>query len=389
MLALSSIVMIEPAPCDLLFVVVFTIAIGSGYSPFPTGVPPAIFITIYLFLWANLVSMFFVLDIPLGIKYFAITIYMFLSFQFIASLIGRHGRNAVELIYWGLVFAATIAAVVGLLANFRLIPRADIFFRDEFGMRVKSTFKDPNVFAPFLVAVNLLVLWKTLEEEKVRLLNLGLIALFSVSILLAFSRGAYVHFAVSLMVMIFLHVVVIRDPRTISRLFVLGGFAIVVGVPLMIFTLIESGLLDFLFDRLTLKSYDQHRFSRHDVAVQLVMDWPLGIGPGQFTGQRFEAAVHSLYFRVLSENGLLGFIAFLGFLLVWFRVCITEILHRSKYVEIHTVCLAIVTGALVESNVIDTLHWRHLFLIMAIPIGLRAHEIFENDQRKYHGHPGQ
>lgn len=41
---------------------------------------------------------------------------------------------------------------------------------------------------------------------------------------------------------------------------------------------------------------------------------------------------------------------------------------------IYLACLSVVVGALVESAIIDTLHWRHLFLMLAIPDGMSIYE---------------
>jgi MFS family permease len=50
------------------------------------------------------------------------------------------------------------------------------------------------------------------------------------------------------------------------------------------------------------------------------------------------------------------------------------VLRRGENAGTYACCLAILCGTLVESWIIDTLHWRHLFLVMGIPIGLSVYE---------------
>ena len=105
-LGASSVVMVEPALCDILF-------------------PPV----------------------------FALTIYLLLYVVFLAGFLGKFGEPGMRVVRDGYQIAAVIAAGIGILASLHVLPNSQIFFRDASMVRVQSTFKDPNVFAPFLVAV--------------------------------------------------------------------------------------------------------------------------------------------------------------------------------------------------------------------------------------------
>src|SRR6266436_4286532 len=63
-----------------------------------------------------------------------------------------------------------------------------------------------------------------------------------------------------------------------------------------------------------MQGYDQDRFDTQRRALELAVERPLGIGPGQAENQ-FELSTHSTYVRVLCENGIAGFVALLLFLL--------------------------------------------------------------------------
>jgi O-antigen ligase len=370
----SSIVMFEPAPCDLLFVLMLPFALWYGYSLLPKGVHASLYISLYLFVFANLLSLVFVDNITDGIAFFLTTLYMILFMLLFADIVARHGKTAVDLMFTAFIIAAVITATIGLLARFHLLPHSEIFFRDDSGVRIKSTFKDPNVFAPFLVAATLITLGKILDTARISITQLVILGLLVAGILLAFSRGAYVHLLISLAVFTAIHLLIIRERRASTRLITSGSLLLLLGLPVLVWLLIASGLMDYFLTRLSFQSYDQERFGTQAVALSIALDWPFGIGPGQFTGVRFGHATHNLYLRVFVENGLLGLLGLLFFVGSWLVLCFRQILRQSPFSGIYLVCFSVLFGMLVESAIIDTLHWRHAFFLLAIPIGLLMYE---------------
>ena len=67
--------------------------------------------------------------------------------------------------------------------------------------------------------------------------------------------------------------------------------------------------------RTELQSYDEDRFATHDAALTLGLENPLGVGPGQ-SFLYLDYATHSLYLRIFSENGVIGFLSFITFVLL-------------------------------------------------------------------------
>ena len=98
----------------------------------------------------------------------------------------------------------------------------------------------------------------------------------------------------------------------------------------------------------------------------------LGIGPGNWTDPRFRVDTHNTYLRLLVENGILGGIGFGLLVLGVLLRALGGTLARTAVSGVHAVCFAALAGILVESLVIDTLHWRHLFLFLALPVGLAS-----------------
>ena len=103
------------------------------------------------------------------------------------------------------------------------------------------------------------------------------------------------------------------------------------------------------------------------------MEHPLGIGAGQ-TERVLDYSTHSLYIRVLTESGLLGFFSFLSLVIL----TVLRSLRDNFRISTATPYAAIVTdslaGVLFNIFFIDTLHWRHIWLLLALPGGGKAVE---------------
>ena len=116
-----------------------------------------------------------------------------------------------------------------------------------------------------------------------------------------------------------------------------------------------------------LQNYDSMRFYTHRLALETVKEKPLGIGPGQ-SELVFQYATHSMYLRILAENGVLGFAAFYGFVLLSLLRASKQALTRSNDFErnLFAVVSACLLGILINGLVIDTIHWRHLWFLLGL-----------------------
>jgi O-antigen ligase len=119
--------------------------------------------------------------------------------------------------------------------------------------------------------------------------------------------------------------------------------------------------------RFKLQGYDNDRFSTHEAAIKASLKNPLGIGPGQ-SEEYFNYATHNVYLRVLTENGFVGFIGYFGFLLLTLiQAAIRSFKTRGELSNHYALALAALIGILLNSLVIDSLHWRHMWFLAAIP----------------------
>ncbi len=372
----SSVVMVEPALCDILFPPVFILTLITGHMLSPLRMPRLLLASIGLFILANYASI-------LGARgwgytgsviYMAVTIYLLLYVVFLAGFLGKFGESGMRVVRDGYQIAAVIAAVIGILASLRLLPNSEMFFRDASMVRVQSTFKDPNVFAPFLVGAVLLSLPPLLQSRRLELRHLVVIGLSLAGITLASSRGAYVHLVVSLVVFFGIQFAIIQERRTNRRL--VGR--VMLALPLLVlgiaYLLMTTDLGAYGLERLSLQSYDEQRFSNQLASLAVAHENVWGIGPGQYTGPRFIQDVHNTYLKVLVENGIVGLFAYLAMVATSLFYGLAGVLRRGRFAVLQAAFVAVIVGIMVENLVIDTLHWRHLFLFLGLPVGLTLYE---------------
>jgi O-antigen ligase len=233
------------------------------------------------------------------------------------------------------------------------------------GGRAQALFQDPNVFGPFLIPALLIVLEEILRPRVLRgrlLTKAAMLALLALGVLFSFSRGAWLNLAVALLV---LSVVLILRPGgarhglrllavTLTAAAVTG--AIVVG----------TGSTGFLNERARAQAYDTERFSGQRAALQPAQTYPFGAGPGQFESVAGISA-HSSYARALGEQGFPGLVIVLGLFALTLRYAVRNAAAgRSTFGIGSAALLAAWCGQLASSAFVDTMHWRHLWLVAAL-----------------------
>jgi hypothetical protein len=369
-IALSSIVMIEPAPVDALVLGLAMIGFLSGILSF-RGIQPAGLIPVAFFAVANIVSLYDPVNPGRATWYVFVTLYLCLSWVFFVSFLWTYGSLGMQTIIKTHSFAAMICIVPCLLSYFHVIGLQNYLLL--YG-RPKGTFKDPNVYGPFLIPVALYAFAGLIymrKNKKAALLH-GAIALISATgIFLSYSRACWINFVVSLVGYLFMaflfRPVGSPAPFPISRIVLLfAGLALCLVAILQI-----PEVQDMLSHRLTsngLQGYDRDRFRTQRMALDSVTQRPLGIGPGQ-AEQTFHYATHSSYMRVLSENGVAGAAAFVGFLVAsLIRGVIMGWKTRDPFWQkIFFIASACILGHIINSGVVDTVHWRHFWLLLALP----------------------
>jgi ABC-type xylose transport system permease subunit len=131
-------------------------------------------------------------------------------------------------------------------------------------------------------------------------------------------------------------------------------------------TLAVTGSVGFLEDRARFQSYDIERFGAQRTGIELAERYPVGIGPGQFEVV-VPISTHSTYVRALAEQGVLGMIVIIALFLATFLFAARNaVLGRDSYGIGSAALLAAWVGLMINSFVVDTLHWRHLWFVAAL-----------------------
>ncbi|BCB05664.1 O-antigen ligase family protein [Bacillus sp. KH172YL63] len=356
-IAVSSIVLVEPSPYDLLMMVLIFLTLKK-LIPFSLAFPAPMLLLV-AFILCNLFSLFFAKDPVHGLNYSVITFYLVVTWVCIGSVSYLYSEKAIETIFNGYVIAAIAAALIGIGSFFNLFPFSDVFM---WSGRIKSLFKDPNVFGPFLIPAALFLLLKIESGAGRRkaLMFFGFIVLV-LAVSLSFSRAAWGHLVIALFV--YFHFFRGNLNKRIGVLILL----LVSFIPILFFVTASSDLMELFQERFGYQEYDNTRFDKQRESLEAAITYPWGVGSGQ-SEMLFNHSTHSLYVRILTENGVIGIISFLAFVGLSISQCFKQIscLQGMKQ-GLFVVILASIIGLLFNSFFIDTLHWRHFWLLLALP----------------------
>jgi O-antigen ligase len=349
----------EPAPTDVVFAV--AIAVAWATARFRLGrVVPGAPLLVGAFLALNLLSGVEAVNGGRAVSFLAITFYLAALGLWLACYVSS-SQAAGRVARW-YVAAAVVSAVVSTLALIVPFPGHHLFTRIG---RAEGLFKDPNVFGPFLVPAALIVLEEILSPRLLRGRRatkvLGFLVL-TLGVLFSYSRAAWLNLVLGLLVVL----VVLAFRRGGGRRAVRALSIIVVAVVAVGAAVTFTGSLTFLEQRAKVQTYDTSRFSAQSESIALAQRHPFGIGPGQFE-KRVGIATHSMYARALAEQGVPGLLALLALLLAtlgWAGR--NAVLGRDTYGIGSATLLGAWTGILLNGAFVDTLHWRHLWVVAGL-----------------------
>jgi O-antigen ligase/polysaccharide polymerase Wzy-like membrane protein len=358
--ALLAVVRVEPAPSDAVFGIVIGLALVTGRFTL-RRIPPLVVWLSGAYLALNLFASIEVIAVGRAVQFFAISLYLVVFAFWLASYLSS--RRRARLVVRTYVAAAVLSALAGTAALLHPFPGSDVFVYE--GARAQGLFKDPLVFAPFLVLAVLILLEELVHPRLLRLrwtTKTLCIAILAAGIVLSFSRAAWLNLALG--VAILLGVLLLRrgGARRALAIFavVFTAGAVAVGA------LTATGSVSFLEQRLHLQGYDSERFGAQAFGLREGERYPLGIGPGQFEVVS-PVSAHSTFVRAFAEAGLPGLLALGGLFLLTLVLAARNVLHG---IDTHGIgsatLLAAWCGLLLNSLVVDTLHWRHLWVVAAM-----------------------
>ncbi|MEL6465516.1 MAG: O-antigen ligase family protein [Pseudomonadota bacterium] len=375
----SFFVIVEPAPTDAIFVLVLGTLLLAKLKPVRL-IGPVETIALLLFVWFTLLSLSVgeILHLFSALRAAGIQIYMVLLFVVTAYFAHIGGDRAFRTILTALAVAGFIAGLIGLMAYMSLIPSGIswLFFRDEFQTRVSSTFKDPNVLGPFLVPTVLFTLWLAISSPRFRIRAFVACAVCFLCLVITYSRGAWVHMAMSGLLFGAILLVYRRTAFSTFSCILAALIAALLAASILNSEIQAWFEASYLGTRLSYQDYDQERFAAMALAFGWIAEQPFGLGPNQVSAH-YGRYPHNTPINLAVNNGVFAAIGFvLLYLAAVTRCLVKTVKNRPGWIK-YAFVLSILAGLMVLINVVPALHWRHMYVVLGLAYGqYRSNSIF-------------
>lgn len=371
--ASSGFVFSEPCPTDLLALGLIVLLPIIGL----VRVTPLL--ALFLMLWAamtasGLISAAFAEDTGKAVTHVLVTFFLAgAAFTFAAFVAARPLEN-LKLMFNGLTVAAVLAAAAGIAGYFTLFTGAELF--TKFG-RAAGTFKDPNVFGPFLVPAVLYALQTALERPlRKAAAPLALAGFLALAIFVSFSRGAWINLIVSLG--IYLAIAFVTAPGNGRRqkivFLAVAGASLIAGA--IAVTLQNDKVASLVAERASFsQSYDtgpEGRFGGQEKATALILESPLGIGAAQFAPYYHHEEAHNVYLSMTLASGWFGAGLYIVAVLATLALGFAQAFKRTPWQPLVAIAVAAFAANAAEGIIIDSDHWRHFYTLMAVIWGTAA-----------------
>jgi O-antigen ligase len=373
--ASSMFVLIEPAPFDILALVACSIiafTIKVDVSPLRW-----LLLLVLVFGFIRMATLLHVDDLPASLRFFGITSYLTICCFIYASYIAKHGPMAVRAAVWGLYAGTLVTALAVMLTRAGALPLTDlVFYAND---RAKGFFKDPNVLGPAAIPVAIFALADAARSRVpiMRAIYAGLFAMATWLVFMSFSRGAWVAYLAAVVAFLMCRVLQINSSRMLGGLLLilvaLGG-----AVTMVVYSANNFGLMGFARERLERKSYDDDRFAVQEHLLEMSSVNVFGHGPGQaniygeLVGASGSGAAHSTYVRVVFEYGWIGAVVFFLLMTATLIAATRGVRSSSEWSWLYSAMLACFVALLVSALAVDTLHWRHLWIVVSLIWGMLA-----------------
>lgn len=376
----GSFVLFEPSPYEVMFIPALLTAMLAGIVVRPAILP--LVVLMLLFQIGGVLALFQAFDAPKTKMYVLISLFMGANAIFFALVLSRYPLERFSAIKRGYILSAVLAALLGIAGYFGVMSDTLTLYG-----RAKGLFKDPNVFAPFLILPMVLLLQDMLLGRLRQILFCALpFAIIALGLLLGFSRAAWAHFLLSAGLAVVFLLILSPSAQLRLRVIVMSILgAISLGAGLVAILAIPSISKIFLA-RLSLQSYDTGpggRFTNQLQSLPLILENPFGIGPFQY-GVRFGADTHNVYLNAFYSYGWLGWASLVMLVLLTWLFGLRALMKPSPYQRPLGALMAVYIGLSLMSFVIDSDHWRHYFLILGCVWGfIAAVFAWERESRFY------
>jgi len=366
----SSVAFIEPSPHDLLMGVLAFACVIAGVRFQRLLAVPLLLLVAWNF--AGMMALIPVIGEEKTIQYAATSVYLAVAAMVFACLFANNTMSRLAAMRIAYTLSAVMVGLAGISGYFNLFPGADQLFA-PFG-RALGSFKDPNVFGPFLIWPMMFVVYRMLTS-RIGFGDLIVAAILLFALLLSFSRGAWFHFAVSSIVLVALAFLTAPTPQVRLRIVALSALSLLALAVLLAILLSFDAIGEMFRERAQLiQSYDVGeggRFRLQELALSSVLNFPNGMGPFEFA-RVHGLQQHNVYLQAFLVYGWAGAMAYFLLLLSTLWVGLRAALVRTPWQPYIIAAFAAFLGEVAEGFVIDSDHWRHFFLLLGMIWGLTA-----------------
>lgn len=381
MFAVSFIVIVEPAPVDLLFAVVVLFFFFSRLT-ITFGVLPLIAL-LMLYNFGGVLSYMIMPPEPKGMMFVITSAYMAVSAIVIALLTASNPLKYFKYITKGWIFGAVIATVWAMIDYFQLPSPIELQVLEG---RATGLFKDPNVYSTYLIfPIVYLLQTLLLGTAKRPLISTAVLGFLLLGVFLSFSRGAWVNLVLASTLVFGLTFLFAGNARMRTwmlvyavaiMIFAVVGFIILMNIP---------AIQKMFVARFSLiQSYDggeTGRFGNQLRSLPNLVGLPFGYGPLAF-GRVYGMAPHNTFINAFSAYGWIGGISYFTLVISVFLLGFRTLFIRTPW-QMPMICaFSALVSTILQGIQIDTEHWRHFYWMLGLSWGMFAATLQYNFLRR-------
>ena len=357
---LLAFVKVEPAPVDLAFLLLIVVVAVRSHND-PLLLPPGVLFALLLFAPITILSLVNANDWGAALRFEAITLYLLAFAMFLPTMLQHFGVLRPAIKAW--THAPPSRLWSGCWRSSPVSRGAALSCTTHNARRPFSRIRTCS--RPFLVPALIIVLE---DLVRPRLLGwstrrCGLVALIlALGVLFSYSRAAILNFGLGAVTLFGVYLWRRRGRAAALKLGVAAALCGVAGFSV----LAATNSLTFFESRSHLQSYDHNRFATQGAGFQQASVHLFGHGPGQVQ-VNLPLATHSVYARVAYEQGYIGLALIIA---IFLGTLVTAVRFAKRDGDISGLGSGALLGAWVgliaNSFFIDTLHWRHLWIVAAL-----------------------
>ncbi|MGL4441148.1 MAG: O-antigen ligase family protein [Bosea sp. (in: a-proteobacteria)] len=362
--------LIEPSPYEVMFLVTVFIFLITGLRINAKIIP--LMALLLIFNIGGIFSLIPFMDEPASVRFIAVGIYlMFTSFLF-AALMSDDAEARLNTMRRGLIASAWLAATAGIIGYFNVGGLGQ--YLTLYG-RASGTFKDPNVYGPYLVLPIIFVIQAVLLKRMSLIGGIILMSIPIFGIFLSFSRGAWGNLIGATLILFALTFITASTKAQRGRVIGFSLLIVMAAVVGLLVALSFEGIREVFNERASLnQSYDlgvQGRFGNQLRSIAMLLDMPNGMGPLRFRWY-FPEDPHNTYINAFASYGWLGGFAYIALVVATMIAGWTTVLRRSAMQPYAIAIWSVLFITLLQGFQIDIDHWRHVYMLLGLIWGLRA-----------------